>query len=202
MATVIDYRDMPKLMQVSAKGIKKAGVNTLNKVAFSTLPKLVSQADSDMNFSRNARRALGWRVEKASVASMHATVSTNRGWFGLHSKEGSRRPSSSRIVVNGVQMLFIPRAKGEGLVDKRGRIRKSASAGLFFIPKGDYALVMYRQRRNKSETTLLGVAVREAKFHTDTDWQAVIEKEWQATSHAIMKRMLDTRLAFERGKGN
>lgn len=197
---VIDYRDLPKVMATSARGIKRAGVNTLNTVAFQTLKPLVAKAEGDIQFSRNARRALGWQVQKADLGTMQAEVFTTRGWFGLHSKEGTRQASSRGMTWRGQSWIFVPRDKGVGVVSKKGMIRKSASAGIYLTPRGDHALVFYRSRKGAKDSEFIGVAVKSAAFHEDTDWRAVIEAEWAKSAHTIMKRNIETRLAFERSR--
>ena len=183
MVTVVSWKDLPRRIATSSKGVKKAGVKTLNDIAFSSLKPIVAEAERDMQFRGNARRALGWQVEKANTANMQATVKTNRGWFALHTDEGVRRPTSSGFNWNGQSWIFIPRAKGVGVVDRRGRLRNGAGKGLYLTPRGDHALVFYRQRKNKGISDFIGVAVKSAKYHVDTDWQAVIMKEWQNKAH-------------------
>ena len=192
MTRVIDYRDLGRVIGLSAKGIDRAAARTLNSVAFNSLPKLVSQAEGDMKFSSNARRALGWRVDKAKSGNLEAAVWTNRGWFHFHADQGNRSAESGGMVYKGERWLFIPRQKGASVVDKRGRIRKGAYSNVFLAPRGDHALVLYRPKRAKDkDVELIGIAVKQAKFKRDTDWQAEIEAEWRNSATTILRRELD-----------
>lgn len=200
MARIVDYKDLPDLIAVSARGVKRAGMNTLNDVAFKTLKPMVAQADSDMSFRSNARRALGWQVEKATMAKLESQVLTKRGWFAFHADEGNRNASGRGLLWKGQSWIFVPRAKSEGVVDKRGRLRKSAGKGLYLTPRGDHALVFYRARKGAKDSEFVGVAVKQAAFHKDTDWDKVIEAEWRNSATTIMRRNLKTRLNHERSK--
>ena len=193
---IIDWRDLPLVMANSAKGIRRAGARTLNNVAFQSLPRLVSKAEGDMKFSGNARRALGWHIGKASSSTLQAEVKTNRGWFAYHSREGRRRPTGGAFDWRGQRWLFIPREKGGGFVTKRGAIRKDKVKYLFLAPRGDHALVLYRERRGEKKAVLIGIAVKEAKYHVDTDWQAVIEAEWRKSATTILRRELTKQLSY------
>jgi hypothetical protein len=199
MAREIRWQDLPRAIRADAKGIKKSAANALNTVAFKALKELPVQAAQDMKFRGNPRAALGWRVEKANLNNLEATLSTSRGWFGLHADEGRRDSGKSRFVWQGTPYLIIPR-KGSGLVDRRGKIRRNAWPQVYLAPKGGYALVLYRQRGKAKGSELIGIAVKQAEFHKDTNWDGVIEQEWIASFHREFERNVASRIAFKAGR--
>lgn len=196
MARYIHVKDMPRVMRVSAYGIKRSMANALNDLAFKSLKPLVNEAEGDMKFRRNARRALGWRVNKATPANGRAEVWTDRGWFGFHSQKGNRRPSGD-FRIDGIPMILIPKARGEGVVSKTGRIRKNAWKNIYFIPQGDKSLVFYRARRGAKQSEYVGIAVRAAKFNKDTDWDGVMDRMFARYATEFLRKRLDDRAAYE-----
>ncbi len=192
MARVIDYRDLPRLMATSARGIKRAGVEALNASAFKILAPLAEQASSDLKFRKaNPRRAVGWQVEKANVATMHAAIQTKRGWLEYHLGEGTRHARQG-WEAGGRSWLVIP-ADGarKWAFDSKGRIRSNIIPQLFPAIQGGKGLLLRRDKRGSKEARLVAILVPSAQYHEDYKAEQRVRDEFEKTAPDLFRRYLD-----------
>lgn len=192
MARVIDYRDLPRLMRSSARGIKRAGVEALNASAFKMLAPLTEQATSDLKFRKaNPRRAVGWQVEKANVATMQAAIQTRRGWLKYHLSEGTRH-SRQGWEAGGRSWLVIPADSARSWAfTARGRIRPNIIPQLFHVIKGNKGLLLRRDKRGAKDARLVGILVQSAEYHEDYQAEQRVRDEFMRTAPDLFRRYLD-----------
>ena len=191
MAKVLDYRSIPKLIAANGKDVKVAGAKTLNTIAFDSLKPLVSDAEKAMDFKKDARRALGWRVTRASTANLEAEVWTNRGWLVYHLSEGTRTPQQG-WVYRGRKYILVPKADvRQKFYTRKGRLKSSIMSRIFISPtKGGDALVIFRGRRKK-ETILIGFLEQSVKFHEDITPHKTINSVFIKKANRLMNFYLD-----------
>lgn len=202
MARVIDYRDLPRVMRSSAKGIRRAGVEALNASAFKMLPALTEQATSDLKFRKaNPRRAVGWQVEKANVATMQAAIQTRRGWLKYHLGEGTRH-SRQGWEAGGRSWLVIPvDSARKWAFTPKGRIRENIVPQLFHVIKGDKGLLLRRDKRGAKEARLVAILVPSAQYHEDYQAEQRVQDEFLRTAPDMFRRYLDNPRLRTGGRG-
>lgn len=184
----IDYRDMPAYMRRGAQGIKIAGVQTLNTVAIQALPDMVAESQQKMTIKGNARGALGWFINKATLSNPQTTITTKREWLRPHLEEGKRAPRSGGWIWNGREYLVIPILKaafGKGGVMKAGYLNN-----FYVVPRGSQGLVFYRKKRGDKTSELIAVLVLDAPTHKDTDPGSVIDHRFNRDATRLLRRYL------------
>lgn len=186
---VISYKAIPKIIAKEPKKIKRAMVKTLNTVAFDSLPEITKRAKKDMDFRKDARRALGYRVDKARpYGTIEAKVWTNRGWLAYHLEDGQRKPSDG-WRFNGKRYILVPIEKDAFTV--KGRLKSGFKRGIYIVPDGSEALMFYRARRGDRRSTLIGVLKPEVKYNEDTEPDRVINRVFREKAARLFNYYLD-----------
>ena len=184
----IDYRDVPAYMRRGARGIKIAGVQTLNTVAIQALPAMVEESQEKMTIKGNARGALGWFINKATTAHPEVSITTKRKWLIPHMEEGTRRPRSGGWKWKGQEYLVIPILKAA--FGKGGRLKSGYLNNFYVVPKGKQGLVYYRKKRGDKTSELIAILTPDAATHKDTDPKSVIDFRWNRDATKLLRRYL------------
>lgn len=184
----VDWRDVPALMKRGAKGVKVAGVQTLNTIAIQALPAMVAESKEKMNIRGNARGALGWFIKKATPNNMAVKITTKRKWLVPHMSEGTRSPKSGGWVWQGQEYILVPILKAA--FGKGGVLKSGYFNGLYIVPKGSQGLVFYRKKRGDKDSQLIAVLAPNVQQHKDTDPEEVISVRWNRDATRLLKRYL------------
>lgn len=164
----VSYKSFPLLMRKSTRQIKVAAAKTLTTIAFDARVEVIDQAEKDLEFRVNARRALGITVKKArpNATTIEAAVFTTRGWFWWHINEGRRRARSG-WKFNGKDYLVVPVI--EKAFTRKGKLKSGYVKGIYIIPDNDGALVFYRPKRGRQEGQLIAVLKEQVPHEEQTD---------------------------------
>lgn len=166
--------------------MKTAGRNTINDLAFIARRKVTRQANADMDISGNAKRALGFRVKKATYGRMVAEIYTTRGWLYYHLNKG-KREAKSGFVWKGENWLILP------LVDKaftrRGRLKKAIAQRVIVIPRRTRPLLLHRTKRGKG-LGIVAVLAKRVKYKQDTNPQRAINQVMRRYGHLMLLKQL------------
>lgn len=183
------------MMLVSQKGLKFAAANTLNDIAFNSVRQIPIDAQRDLNFTKNARRALGFRVTKArarrnaKVQDLEAHVWTPRGWVAFHVNEGTRYAKTG-WKFRGRNYLIVPRkAVKAAYFTTKGRLRAKFKRGIYIIPNSNGALVFHRGKRSK-DTELIGYLIPQAQYHPDLKYEETVERLFRKDVTKFFKKNL------------
>lgn len=184
----IDVSLFPALIKKDSKAINRAAVKTLNTMGFDAQKDIVKQAEKDMEFGGNARRAMGMTVDKAKSAKLEVTVFTKRGWLAFHLDEG-KRSSNRGFRFNGRSFILVPIE--EAAFTKRGSLRAKFKNKLHIIPYGRNALVFFRPKRGNRDAILIGTLQPEVRYHEDTEPDKVVNNVFQKKAHRLFKFYLN-----------
>ena len=181
-------------MRKGERHIQNAAAKTLNTVAFDTLPELVDQAESDMDFKRKAKQALGFGVKKARPGpQIVAQLWTRRGWLFTHVEPGVRSAKKG-WKVGGVPMILVPRE--EKAFTRRGDLKARFKRSLYVIPSGAGALVLYRPKRRNSKAELIAILTPKARHADDFEPEKVAQRVFNKKAN----RLLNYYLGLEHGR--
>lgn len=193
MARQISYKQLPAMMAASQKGVKFAAARTLNDIAFNGVRAIPQKAE--LNFKRNARQALGFRVTRArarrnqSADAIEAQVWTNRGWVAYHIEEGRRRAREG-WKFRGENYIVIPNKANQRIYfTARGRLRAKFKRALFVIPSTRGATIMHRGKRNR-QTRVVAFLRREVKFHKDLNYEKTMDDLFRRNVGTIFAKHL------------
>lgn len=176
----INLRDYPGYLADKAKQFPFAASQALNDTAFHLKPDLEKQAQSDLDFRKAARPALGITVsQKASKRDLHAIVDTARGWVHHQVQDGTTRPKSG-IKYKGKSYLLIPNPK---VIRKRSkahggakRIRTGRGSKVFVLEAKGQLILMLRFGPDASDLQPLGILEEKAAYADDFDWDGRSDK--------------------------
>lgn len=184
---VVSYKDLPLLIAKDSKRIKIAGKETLNQTAFKSLPAITKQAQQDMKFRKNARQAMGFRVDKASKANLEVKIWSNRGWLNYHLQKGTRKTEDG-WRFRGRDYMMIPVFKEA--FTARGKIKAGFYKRLYIVEDAKGALVFFRPKRGDRKAKLIAVLRSQSKFSKDTDPKEVITKIFRRNATRWFKQVL------------
>lgn len=179
----ISYRSMPTLMRKSPQQIKVAASKTLTTIAFDSQKDILNQAQIDLKFKVNARRALGITVKKATPQKIEAQVFSKRGWLFWHVNEGTRKAKNG-WRFNGNNYILVP-IRPEAFT-RRGKLKSGYRKRIFIIPDNDNdALVFYRPARG-GENILLATLENEVKHRIQTRPERIVDRNFIRKANRLM----------------
>lgn len=179
----ISYKQLPDLIKKDSKAIKRAAVRTLNTIGFDAQRDVVTQAEKDMDFRGNARRAMGVNVKKATSNRLEVQLFTKRGWLAYHLEEGTRRADDG-WRFNGRSFILVPIE--EKAFTKKGRLKASVRRSIYVIPYGRDALLFRRVKRGKLNE-LIGVLKPKVRFHEDTEPDRIVTATFRKKATRLFK---------------
>lgn len=195
MTRPVDWRDLPALMAADGKSMRRAAAWTLNTLAFDALPEIVEDAQGDLKFSGNARRALGMYVEtKARADRLEAAIGTKRRWLYYHTFDGVRRTLQG-LRWSGRRWLILP--VDDAFVTKRGRIKARFLRKAFVLNTDPHPLLVRRVARGKKIQVLatLHTQLRHRELLTPGD---TIRDVMQRKGTRLLRRGLEFQRARTR----
>lgn len=186
---VISYKSIPKIILKEPQRIRRAMAKTLNTIAFDSLPEITDRAKKDMNFRRDARRAMGFRVSpKATPTNIEAHIWSDRGRLAYHIDDG-RRSADDGWKFNGRSFILVPVEKKA--FTAKGRLKSGFRKGIYIVPDGTDALIFYRARRGDRRSTLIGVLKPQVKYNEDTRPDRVINNVFIKKANRLFNFYLD-----------
>lgn len=178
----VSYKQLPDLIKKDSKAIERAAVRTLNTIGFDAQKDVIAQAEKDMDFRRNARRAMGINIGKATTNKLEVSLFTKRGWLSYHLEEGTRRAGDG-WRFNGRSFILVP--VDETAFTKKRRMKASVRRSIYIIPYGRDGLVFHSVKRGANR--LIGVLKPEVRFHEDTEPDKVISATFRAKATRLFK---------------
>ena len=184
------------MIAAGEKGVKFAAARTLNSIAFDALREIPKDAERDLNFRKNAKNALGFRVNKArarrgnSVKTIEAQIWTSRGWVAYHIDEGTREAEQG-WVYKGVNYLLVPYSPHKQIFfTVKGRLRAKFRRKLYIIPRSRGALVMHRGKRKRDSGVLVGFLRQRVRYHEDLHYDETVDRLFRQKASRLFKTYL------------
>ncbi len=186
----IDYRLLADYITADERAIKRASQWTLNTLAFDSQKAITENAESELDFRNNAKRALGFRIKKAKLNNLQAEIYSNRGWLYYHINEGTRHATSG-LTHKGVNYLVIP-IKDSPAFTKTKKLKKGFAKKAYIAKlRGRRGAMMFVRKRKGQRSIAIAYLSPQAKYKEEIDPKQTIKEQSDEKFIRLLRRGLE-----------
>ncbi len=184
----IDFTLLPAAIKADAKTLERAARHTLNDVGFIAQKELTGYANSKMNFYRNPKQALSFRVKKATRDNLTVEITSDRKWMKYNLESGTRTPTGG-LRHNGRSWLLVP--VDESAFNRRGKMKSGYKKNAFILTKGDKGVIVYRRKRGDKSAKVIAILTPRMKYSKKFDPEDFIKSVMEREGTKILKKEID-----------